>query len=195
MARRVIIVTGTPCVGKTATARELARKLKALYINLTELATQSNLVSGRDTERETLIVDEERMKKRIESTIRNAKEDTVIVDGHYAASVVPADLTENVFVLRRNPVELKKMMRRCGFAEGKMWENLASEILDAILIDAINSQGEQKTHEIDVTSKTVDENVAELLSIMKENRKPRIGIVDWLGMLEDEGLLDDYLRV
>lgn len=36
MCRRVILVTGAPCVGKTAVARLLASKLDALYVNLTK---------------------------------------------------------------------------------------------------------------------------------------------------------------
>ena len=48
MSRRVILVTGTPCVGKSSVARLLASKLDALYVNLTELAVRENLISGKD---------------------------------------------------------------------------------------------------------------------------------------------------
>ena len=36
--KRVILITGTPCVGKTTTAKSLATKLGAQYINLTDFA-------------------------------------------------------------------------------------------------------------------------------------------------------------
>jgi broad-specificity NMP kinase len=39
--KRVILITGTPCVGKTTTAKQLAAN-NAEYINLTDFAKLSN---------------------------------------------------------------------------------------------------------------------------------------------------------
>ncbi len=51
--KRVILITGTPCVGKTTTAKQLAAKLGAEYINLTDFAKANNLTLGEDKERDT----------------------------------------------------------------------------------------------------------------------------------------------
>ena len=51
-----------------------------------------------------------------------------------------------------------------------------------------------KVCELDVTGKTVDENVAEILEVLEKRKKCYAGIVDWLGMLEQEGILDEYLK-
>ena len=49
MNKRVILITGTPCTGKTTTAKELAATLvDCLYINLTEYAKISSLTQGED---------------------------------------------------------------------------------------------------------------------------------------------------
>ncbi|MGB9854432.1 MAG: adenylate kinase family protein, partial [Candidatus Bathyarchaeales archaeon] len=185
---------GTPCVGKTSLARLLASKLNAVYINLTELAVGENFILSRDEKRGSLIVDESRMKNKIGKIVKECGEKSVIVDGHYAASVVPEKLATHIFVLRRNPMELRNFMEKAGFSGDKLWENLASEILDICLVDALNVYGEEKVCELDVSGRSVEEVVTEILEVLKGLKKCHVGIVDWLGMLESRGLLEEFLR-
>mgnify|MGYP001167294657 CR=1 FL=1 len=191
--KRVILLTGTPCVGKTTTAKQIAAKLGAQYINLTDYAKTYGLTLGEDTERKTTIIDEEKMCTKLAQTIETSENSNIIVDGHYAAAVTPTNLVNNIFVLRRNPKELKEFMLNCGFNDTKLNENLSAEILDSCLIEAMQTQ-QGKVCELDVTGKTVDENVAEILNILNGNKKCFAGVVDWLGMLEQEGLTDQYLK-
>ena len=191
--KRVLLITGTPCTGKTTTAKRLAAKLNADYINLTEFAKTYNLALGEDKERQTTIIDEEAMQQKLKETISASANGNIIIDGHYAAAVTPPNLVSNVFVLRRNPKELKEFMLKCGFNDAKLYENLSAEIIDSCLIEAMQTQS-GKVCELDVTGKTVDENVAEILDVLDKRKKCFVGIVDWLGMLEREGLTDQYLK-
>jgi len=195
MSKRVILVTGTPCVGKTSVAQLLTSKLDALYVNLTELAVRENLISGRDEERGSIIVDEIRMRRKIRQIVSDCSKKDVVIDGHYAVCVVPKKLVSFVFVLRRDPVELRKFMEQCGFSGRKLWENLASEILDVCLVDALNVHGEGKVCELDVTGKSVEEVVSEILDILVGHKRCFVGVVDWLGKLESEGLLEEFLKI
>jgi adenylate kinase len=195
MAKRVVLLTGTPCVGKSSVARLLCVKLDAFYVNLTELAIRENLVSGKDLERNSIIVDERRMARKISEIIEKCDKEDVIVDGHYAVNVVPKNFVSYVFVLRRDPVELKGFMEKAGFSGLKLWENLASEILDVCLVDALKVHGKEKVCELDVTGKSVEEVVNEILNILMGRGKCRVGIVDWLGKLESEGLLEEFLKI
>ena len=194
MGKRVILVTGTPCVGKTSVARSLASKMDALYVNLTELAVRENFTLGRDEKRGSIIIDETRMKRKLDEIIKNCDKSTVVVDCHYAASVVSPKLVTCVFVLRRDPVELRKLMEQRGFSNKKLWENLASEILDVCLVEALNFHDEEKVCELNVTGKSVEEVVEEILGVIEGRKKCLVGIVDWLGKLEKENLLDEYLK-
>lgn len=194
MSNRVILVVGTPCVGKTSVARLLASKINAFYVNLTELALKENLVSGVDNERGSVMVDEVRMRRKISEVIKGAGGD-VVVDGHYGASVVPERFVTHVFVLRRDPVELRGFMEKAGFAGRKLWENLAAEILDVCLFEAVKAYGVGRVCELNITGKSVDDVVREILDVVDGRVKCRVGIVDWLGKLESEGLLDEYLRI
>lgn len=193
MNKRVILITGTPCIGKTTTAKSLTTKLNAEYINLTDYAKTNKLTLGEDEERRTIIINEEKMRKKLAETITAWNNVNIIIDGHYAAAVTPTNLVTKVFVLRRNPKELKKLMEKCSYIGTKMWENLSAEILDVGLIEAMQTQ-KGKVCELDVTGKTVEEIVSQIIDILDKGKKCHTGIVDWLGILEKEGVTDQYLK-
>jgi broad-specificity NMP kinase len=72
---------------------------------------------------------------------------------------------------------------------------MASEILDVCLVDALKTRGQAKICELNVTGKNVEETVKEMLEAIDNPSKCCVGIVDWLGKLESEGLLDQYLKI
>jgi adenylate kinase len=191
--RRVILVTGTPGVGKTTVSRSLASKLDAAYISLAELVEREKLISGVDKARGTLIADTARVSKRMQEIIKSSERD-VIVDGHYAVDVVPPKDVHLVFVLRRDPSELKSVMENRGFKERKLWENLAAEILDVCLWDAVVACGSDRVCEIDVSGKRIEEAVKDIALVLQRKKKCRMGMIDWLGKLEGEGRLYEFLK-
>ena len=194
MSKSAILITGTPCVGKTSVARSLASKIDALFVNLNDLAVRENLIVGRDEKRGSIIVDETRLKDRLAEIIEKCDKESVVIDCHYAASVVSSKLVDYVFVLRRDPVELRRLMEKRGFSNQKLWENLASEILDVCLIEALKFHDEEKICELNITSRNIEEIVEEIIDILKGYKKCGVGIVDWLGKLEKENLLDEYMK-
>jgi adenylate kinase len=195
VSKQVILITGTPRVGKTSVAQALASELQAQNVNLTELAISENLVLRKDERRGSTIVSLRRMKKRISQIIQESAENSIIIDGHYAAHVVPKKFVTYVFVLRCSPVELRKLMEESGFKGPKLWENLASEILDVCLVDALTAYRPNKVCEIDTSGRTVEETVNDILAVVKGRKTCHLGIVDWIGTLESQGLLDEYLRI
>lgn len=191
--KRVILITGTPCVGKTTTAQALTQKLHAEYINLTDYAKTHNLTLGQDPERDTLIIDEEAMQQQLTATISACENINIVIDGHYAAAVTPKQHHAQVFVLRRNPKELKALMEKRGYTGQKLWENLQAEILDVCLGEAIEAH-EGSVCEVDVTGKPVETVVEEIVAVLEKRKPCMVGAVDWMGTLESEGVLDEYLK-
>jgi len=160
---------------------------------LARLVEREKLISGIDKARGTLIADVRRLSRRVRQIRENCECD-VVIDGHYATDVVqPKDVTK-VFVLRRHPEELKQTMEKRGFKNRKLWENLAAEILDVCLYDAVRACGQDKVCEIDTTDKSVEEVVEEIVSFLEGKKPCVVGIVDWIGKLERENRLDDYLK-
>jgi adenylate kinase len=193
MNKRVILVTGTPCVGKTTVAKALAAKLGAEYFNLTDFAKDHNLITGQDLERDTLIVDEEAMRQTLAEAIDASNNQNIVVDSHFAAVVAPADHHVQVFVLRRHPKELKALMEQRGYRGQKLWENLQAEIIDGILGEAVEAHA-GRVCELDVTGKPVEAVVGEILDVLEKRKNCTVGAVDWIGTLESEGILDEYLK-
>jgi len=180
-------------VGKTSVSHKLASKLDALYISITDLVKEEKLITSLDKVRKTLVADTEKVSKRVQEILKSS-EGNIIIEGHYAVDVVSKKEVSTVFVLRRDPTELMGVLEKRGFEGKKLWENLASEILDVCLLDALSACDADKVCEIDVSGKTVEEVVEEMILVLEKRKACRSGIVDWLGKLEDEGRLGEFLR-
>jgi len=191
--RKAILVTGTPGVGKTTVSHKLASKLDAPYIGITELVKKQKLITNVDEERKTLIADTEKVSKQLQEILAKT-EGSIIIEGHYAVDVVPKKDVNTVFVLRRDPHELKDALEKRGYEKKKLWENLAAEILDVCLWDALSACGSDKVCEIDVSGKTVETVVEEMMLVLEKRKDCRQGIVDWLGKLENDGQLEEFLK-
>ena len=191
--KRIIVITGTPCVGKTAVSTLLASRLNALHIDLGEFVGQEKLWSDVDKTRGTLIADMPKLSKRVQEMIEHSKRD-IILDGHYAVDVVPAENIHIVFVLRREPDELRRLMQKRGFEGRKLKENLAAEVLDVCLYNTVKVCGLEKVCEIDVTGKKAEKVVEEIVAVLEGKKTCAVGTVDWLGKLENEGRLEEFLE-
>jgi len=190
--KRVLVVVGTPGVGKSSVSSLLASRLGGVYVSLGELVENDGLSCGVDRERETLIADVERLSRRIKKIIKKT-EGYIIIDGHFAMDVVEAEDIFLAFVLRRDPDELREILEKRGFKESKVKENVAAEILDVCLFDAVKAYGEKRICEVDVSGKTIEEVVEEIIDAISNHRKCRVGVIDWLTKLELEGRLDEFL--
>jgi adenylate kinase len=190
--RKAILVTGTPGVGKTTVSQKLASKLDAVYISITDFVKNKKLITGRDENRQTLIADMEQVTKQLQELL-DKSEGSIIIEGHYVVDVVSKKNVNTAFVLRRDPRELKRILEKRGYIEKKLWENLTAEILDVCLWDALSACGDDKVCEIDVTGRSVESVVEEITLVLEKTIECRFGIVDWLGKLENERQLEEFL--
>jgi adenylate kinase len=188
-----ILVTGTPGTGKTTVAKKLAAKLGAKYIGITELIKKEQLFISEDKERNTLVADTEEVEKHLQKILEETEGKTVI-DGHYAVDVTPKNYVSMVFVLRRDPRQLKTTLESRGYDSRKVWENLTAEILDVCLWDTLSVIDSDRVCEIDVTDKTIDDVVNYATSALEKKENCRQGIVDWLKTLEKAGQLEEFMR-
>ena len=184
----VIAVSGTPGVGKTAVAKELSHKLNAIYLNLSNVVIEKKLYSEYDSERGTYVIDEEKLRSYIRGMTRQSRK-LVIVDSHYG-EIVDDDLLIKIFVLRLDPRILLKRLLSRSWPPAKIKENIESEILGICTVNALSEHPESKVCEIDVTGKSVDDVVAEILNILHSRGNCRIGI-DWL---KDYSAIDELLN-
>jgi adenylate kinase len=178
----LVLIAGTPGVGKTTVAREVAKRLGVTYVNVAELAVNEGLVAGYDSERGAYVIDEEAVRAKLRELALRGR---AVVDTH-VVSAVPPELVEVAIVLRLDPRELERRLKARGYPPSKVLENVQAEILDACLIEAVEAFGEERTFEVDASGKSVDEVVEEVLKIVKERRGGKPGSVNWLERLGDE---------
>ncbi len=188
--RIVIVITGVPGVGKTAVSEILAERVGGAHIDLTELAIGRGFLTGVDEERDTSVVDLERIKGFISSEIESSDR-PLIIEGHFATDVVSPQSVSIVFVLRRAPWLLKEELEARGYTPIKVKENVEAELLGVCLADAMGSNEPEKVCEIDTTGRPPEETAGEILSVMEGNRGCLRGQIDWMASPEVEGLLEE----
>lgn len=190
---RVIVVTGTPGVGKTVCSRLLAVELSARYIDLGELVKEKDLNLGVDSERGTIIADIDGLATFLGQILEGEHQDCVI-EGHLAPHVLNGSYIELAFVLRCDPDELVSRLRKRGFSESKAFENASSEILGICLWEAIDQFGDDRVTEIDTTSLPPRQVVKEMMGILDGSSDRVVGRIDWLSKISEQGRLDFFFR-
>ena len=191
-AVRIIVITGTPGVGKTTVAKELASNLSAELLNIGELVKNEELIAESDKERGAFVADLKKVKARVKSILRKIEKD-IVIEGHYSYDVIPKTINPYIFVLRRNPDDLEATLKSRGYDEKKVSENVAAEVLDVCLIGVIKRFGVNRLHEIDVTHIDAGMAVNEILAVLKGEKTMGSGKIDWIRKLEEDGRLEKFL--
>ena len=190
---KAIVITGTPGVGKSTIARLLAKEIGARLIELGELVLEKALYLGFDEETGSFIVNTEALVVEVLDMLSKSPEDSLfIVVSHYAQAVVPKEALLIAFVLRRSPYELKSILAKRGYGERKVLENVQAEVLDVCLVEALEAYGPELVYEIDTTGRAPEDVVSEMLRAVEKRAGGQIGVVDWLGMLEEDGRLEEF---
>ncbi len=172
---KVIVVTGSVCSGKTTVAKMLAEKLGYIYIDVSRLISKYKLSSGYDRKRKCKVVDVGKLNGVLVNMINQYKENRevrgVIVDSHLS-HYLPRRYVHLCIVVKCGLKELNKRLKRRGYWEGKVRENLQCEIFDVCL-----NESKELGHRIFVIDTTKGINIR---SIMKEFKKI-IGLGDNYG--------------
>jgi adenylate kinase len=155
----ILVISGTPSVGKSSVAKELSKKLGWKVIHLNELAEEKNLYCGYDKKRKCKIVDLDKIEKELEKIAKSGK--NLIIESHYAHDI-PCDV---VVILRCNPTELRKRMQSKGWSKAKIEENIEAEIMEICKSEALEFG--KKIVEIDTTGKNPETVAKEIVEKLK----------------------------
>jgi len=181
-------------VGKTSLASTLARKFKGVHVELGRLSVEEGLTLGYDKRRRCHIVDLERLSGFLAEKFSGVK-GFLAFEAPFTVRL-PEPLTPKaVFVLRCEPRQLAKRLKAKGYPPAKIMENLWAEILDYPLQEALAAYEAERIHELDVTARGVEEAAGEALEVLGGAKPPSYGRVNWLGRLEEEGLLAEISAI
>lgn len=188
---RLIVITGTPGVGKTTIAKMLAAKLRWKHIDCGRLALIEGLTIGYDKTARSHIIDTERLSRVLRNMLRKL-ESGVILEGHLVPSIREV-APSRAFVLRCHPCQLISRLRQKGYSRSKISENISAEILDFCLGEAVRSFGPKTICEIDASRKTPLQIASAILEILESKAKCTSVHLDWISQLEREGKLEKIL--
>ncbi|QPG73052.1 hypothetical protein FOA43_000356 [Brettanomyces nanus] len=152
-----IVITGTPGCGKTSHAEQLVQQCPELtHINVSEFAKKNNCIEGWDSERDTSIVAEDKLLDLLEPL---ADKGGLVLDWH-CCDLYPERWVDLVVVLRCDNTVLYDRLKKRGYKESKVQENVECEIMQVLLSDAKENYDSQIVIELQSEQvDTLDDNV------------------------------------
>jgi len=162
----MIALTGTPGTGKTTIAEELRKKYNVLDLNT--FIKENGLLENFDDSRDTHDVDIKKLKKKLAHTSYD------FCDGHLSHFLG----CEMIIVIRCNPSILYERLKKRGYSESKILENVQAEALDVILCESVD------TGRIVIELDNTDVNTNTLISQLEDavadgHEKYAPGTVNW----------------
>jgi adenylate kinase len=177
-----IVITGNPGVGKHTVAEKIAQRLELSIIDINKIAKESGLFEKNDDVND---VDTDKLKKMLKQKIS----DNNLIVGHLAPYVLDKNQVKIMIVLRRNPYDLITVYKNRKYSDKKIKDNTGSEILGIIAHDAIN-RFEEKTVQMNITGKTIEESEENIISIISTNKGNEN--VDWLDLVTKNNDLQKF---
>lgn len=139
-----ILITGTPGVGKSTLAKELASITGFTYLCVGDLAKEEQLYDGFDTELDCPILDEDQVVDEMEEKMADGG---VIADYH-GCDFFPERWFQIIFVLRTDNTLLFNRLEHRGYSGRKLEENVQCEIFQTIYEEAMESYRAEIVHQL-----------------------------------------------
>lgn len=197
--RRIMVITGTPGVGKHAVAGAISDAPGQGWsvTDTSGAARRAGLYDGNyDEDGDTTDIDTGALARAIRSETEALRNHIVV--GHLAPYAVPRDDVVLAVVLRRDPYDLMNVYSDRGYAERKARENAGAEMLGVIEHDTF-AASYVRTTQFDTTNREAAEVADAILEVLAaiyprgdycqdpgpipEEYDMRQGSIDWMGMM------------
>jgi adenylate kinase len=165
-----IAITGTPGTGKTSIG-DVLRARGWGVVEVSAIAQEAGLLMEMDERRGSYEINIDELQEAVDS--RYHSNDIVLI-GHLA-HLVSNDLC---IVLRCRPNVLRARLAARGWPKAKVDENIEAEVLDAILIEALEQDGAVfEVDTSDIGPSLVADAVQDIVAGKTEMYRP--GHIDW----------------
>jgi len=173
--RVVLLVSGTPGVGKSSTCKEL-NAFGFTHLDVGKLVKKEKLYLFYDRRMRTYVVSLRDLKRKVKLLLKSSHENIAIdwIHAYEFVDEVPKNVKLKVILIRCDPIKLYYRIRK-KYGEKKAKENALSEFLNQVANDAYTSLNGRQIIEIDSTHAKPREIALKILK--SRNAKKRI---DWL---------------
>ncbi len=176
-----ILITGTPGTGKTTFSLYFSNAYGYYYVNVNNLIQEYGLFLNYDSERNSHVVDIDNTRRTLRKVLKNVT--NAVIDTHIV-EVVPKNV-DLVIVFRLNPLKLREVLKKRGYNEKKIAENVEAEFIGVCATDA-HKRFHNKVFELDVTNKTFSDIEQFLFSAYEG--KVKSDTIDWTELLQSNEL-------
>ena len=108
---RIIIVTGTPGVGKTAVGKLLAKRIGSEFLSLGDLVKTQGLHKGFDRRAQSYIINERAVEWMLKGYLKDHREKRIVFETHSFNSILHKTHGMVAVVLRLDPLVLARRLR------------------------------------------------------------------------------------
>ena len=185
-----ILITGTPCVGKTATASLISERLNMYHVNVGEIIQRHKFHLEYDDNLQTHVLDEDQLLDHLETLFDSSsaadddndneddsdsdnddgqktkfgKKGNLVADYH-ACELFPERWFDLVIVLRADTHVLYDRLMKRGYSENKRSQNMQCEIMQVVLDEAKDSYVQEIVVELKSNSiQDMEQNVDRVVS-------------------------------
>jgi adenylate kinase len=166
----IIIVTGTPGVGKTALSKLLAKETQSVYLNLGEHVRKEKLYTRFDRSAKSYIIDERQLRYSLYDFFKSHPQRRLVIEAHWLGSFMPKRPRMVAVVVRLDPVVLAGRLKARNWPRKKVWENVEAELIDLSLYESLKFLGAKRVYQIDATRKQPRQLVQEALRLMSTGK-------------------------
>ncbi len=192
MIKRILLLSGTPGTGKTSVAKYLKETYDLSFLSLSTIVQEENLYDKVDEERDTKIVNADKLEKYIDPILQERQGD-ICIEAHYA-DMIEKPQVEMGIILRCHPVILENRLKKRDYKQRKVDENIQAELVSSptsYMLENAQLEKTKEIYEIDTSRKTVEE-VGEIIATLfckgedkkslrkKYKKKFSFGKISWL---------------
>jgi len=116
-----LIITGTPGTGKSTIAKKIAKELNCGLVNELQFAGEKKIVEKEGKEK---VIETKKLERELNKLL--AREKNVIIEGHLLCETKLKNI-DLIVLLKTNPKELEERLKKKGYSELKVQENLFCE--------------------------------------------------------------------
>jgi adenylate kinase len=164
-----IYITGTPGTGKTTIAERLAKNLRVKFIEVNTLVIQEGLYIGYDINRDTLIIDDELLGKRMIEILQS--NNRICISGGIVIPDLPFD---QIIILHSSIPTLRDRLKERGYSKEKIESNIEAEIMNLLYYEMIEYYETDQIFEVTNDNQSIEETCEQIQSII---RKHHLGIL------------------